>query len=85
VLLEFGLLLKIVQDICLYYELLAMKNGVAFGRPKSIITEQFKKAYQRWKLGEMTAVKAMQEIGVKKTTFYRLVKGYEKESKNIDI
>ncbi len=25
----------------------------------------------------MTAVKAMQEIGVKKTTFYKLVKEYE--------
>lgn len=34
-----------------------------------------------WKSGEMTAVKAMQEIGVKKTTFYKLVREYEGSSK----
>ncbi|MBV7508635.1 recombinase family protein [Bacillus sp. sid0103] len=61
----------------------AKKNGVAFGRPKSIITEEFKRAYHRWKTGEITAVKAMQEIGVKKTTFYKLVKEYEIELKSI--
>ncbi|WP_322789588.1 tripartite tricarboxylate transporter substrate-binding protein [Paenisporosarcina antarctica] len=34
-------------------------------------------AYTSWKSGEITAVKAMQEIGVKKTTFYKLVREYE--------
>ena len=56
---------------------LALKNGVAFGRPKATITEEFKQVYDRWKSGEITAVKAMQEIGVKKTTFYKLVREYE--------
>jgi DNA invertase Pin-like site-specific DNA recombinase len=56
----------------------ALQNSVAFGRPKVPITEEFKQAYHRWKLGEMTAVIAMQKIGVKKTTFYKLVKEYEK-------
>ena len=59
----------------------ALKNGVAFGRLKSIIMEEFKKAYHRWNLGEMTVVKAMQEISVKKIIFYRLVKEYEKNQK----
>ena len=63
----------------------ALKNGVAFGRPKSVITEQFKQAYHRWKSGEMTAVKAMQEVGLKKTTFYKLVREYEEEAKNKHI
>jgi DNA invertase Pin-like site-specific DNA recombinase len=63
----------------------AKKNGIAFGRPKSIITEEFKQAYHRWKTEEMTAVKAMQEIGVKKTTFYKLVKEYERKLKNTNI
>jgi DNA invertase Pin-like site-specific DNA recombinase len=63
----------------------AMKNGIAFGRPKSIITKEFKQAYHRWKTGEMTAVKAMKEIAVKKTTFYKLVKEYEKELKSTNI
>lgn len=33
----------------------------------------------------MTAVKAMAECGVKKTTFYKLVKEYEKNYKKITI
>jgi DNA invertase Pin-like site-specific DNA recombinase len=56
----------------------ALQNGVAFGRPKATITEEFKQAYNRWKSGEITAVSAMQEIGVKKTTFYKLVREYER-------
>ena len=56
---------------------LALQNGTVFGRPKATITEEFVQVYDRWKAGEMTAVKAMQEVGVKKTTFYKLVKEYE--------
>lgn len=56
---------------------LALKNGIVFGRPKTLITEEFNQAYNRWKSGEISAVKAMQEIGVKKTTFYKLVREYE--------
>lgn len=56
---------------------LALQNGAMFGRPKSAITEEFVQIYNRWKVGEMTAVKAMQKIGLKKTTFYKLVKEYE--------
>jgi DNA invertase Pin-like site-specific DNA recombinase len=63
----------------------ALKNGIAFGRPKSIISEEFKQTYHRWKSGEMTAVRAMQEIGVKKTTFYKLVKEYEGKLKTTNI
>ena len=56
---------------------LALKNGAAFGRPKATITEEFEQVYDQWKSGEITAVRAMQEIGVKKTTFYKLVREYE--------
>ena len=61
------------------YQLLkvALQNGKIFGRPKVTLTEEFKEAYASWKSGEITAVKAMQEIGVKKTTFYKLVREYE--------
>ena len=55
----------------------ALQNGTVFGRPKVTVTEEFKEAYASWKSGETTAVKAMQEIGVKKTTFYKLVREYE--------
>ena len=56
---------------------LALKNGAPYGRPKIEITEEFKDTYQRWKSGEITAVKAMKELGVKKTTFYNKVKEFE--------
>lgn len=57
---------------------IALQKGIAFGRPKAQVTEKFKEVYTRWKAGEITAVKAMQEAGIKKTTFYKLVKEYEK-------
>ncbi|MFE4897935.1 recombinase family protein [Peribacillus butanolivorans] len=63
----------------------ALKNGVSFGRPKAQVTEEFKEVYDSWKAGEMTAVKAMAELGVKKTTFYKLVKEFEGDFKKITI
>jgi DNA invertase Pin-like site-specific DNA recombinase len=57
----------------------ALQNGVAFGRPKVQMTDEFKEVYERWKSGEMKAVKAMEELDIKKTTFYKLVKEYERE------
>jgi len=55
----------------------ALQNGILFGRPKVMVTEDFKKMYARWKTKEITAVKAMEEIGVKMTTFYKLVREYQ--------
>ncbi|MFY0762188.1 recombinase family protein [Metabacillus dongyingensis] len=63
----------------------ALMNGVMFGRPKIQATEDFNKIYTRWKAGEMTAVKAMEELGVKKTTFYKLVNEHEKGFKKFTI
>lgn len=56
---------------------IALQNGVQFGRPRIETTEEFKYVYRLWKSGEITAVKAMKELNLKKTTFYRLVKEYE--------
>jgi len=58
---------------------LALQNGVQFGRPKVLLSEEFKEVYRKWKARELTAVKAMQEAGVKKTSFYKLVKALEEE------
>ncbi|MFS0688968.1 recombinase family protein [Sporosarcina sp. 179-K 8C2 HS] len=55
----------------------AFARGVKFGRPSVEITEEFIQAYEKWKVGEITAVKAMEEAEMKKTTFYKLVKMYE--------
>ena len=58
---------------------LALANGVKFGRPSIEITPEFIQAYQRWITREITAVKAMNEAGLKKTSFYKMVKAYEIE------
>ncbi|MFJ7975838.1 recombinase family protein [Peribacillus sp. NPDC096379] len=64
---------------------LAMQNGTVFGRPKVEVTEEFREVYDRWKAGEMTAVKAMEELNIKKTTFYKLVKEYENDIKKVYV
>lgn len=55
----------------------ALTKGISFGRPKAQVSEEFIRAYNRWKQKEITAVQAMKEANVKKTTFYKLVKQYE--------
>lgn len=59
----------------------AKMRKVKFGRPSLQIDDNFIKTYHRWKNGEITAVKAMELIGFKKTSFYNKVKVLEnKES-----
>jgi len=53
---------------------LALKQGKQFGRPKVTASESFKKTYALVKAGKITAVEAMKREGLKKTTFYKLVK-----------
>lgn len=59
---------------------LALQNGIQFGRTPVFVSEEFKEVYGKWKTGELTAVQAMQEAGVKKTSFYKLVKALEEET-----
>lgn len=61
---------------------LALQNGIRFGRTPVLVSEEFKEVYRRWKAKELTAVEAMQESGVKKTSFYKLVKAYEEGRAN---
>ncbi|MGH0968082.1 recombinase family protein [Bacillus cereus] len=56
---------------------IALRNGTQFGRPKAEATEEFHQAYSKWKAGEITATKAIEEAKVKRTTFYKLVKEME--------
>lgn len=49
-----------------------------YGRPIAYkITNDFINAYNEWKAGNITAVKAMKLAGMTKSTFYRKVKEYE--------
>lgn len=53
------------------------KNSVRFGCRKVETPEEFVDVYNRWKSEEITAVRAMQLLNIKKTTFYKLVKSFE--------
>lgn len=56
---------------------IAKKQGKYKGRKKIEVGQEFKKVYTQWKAQEITAVKAMDMLGIKKNTFYRRVKEYE--------
>lgn len=55
----------------------ARKKGKKFGRPEVKTPDGFDAVYQRWREGEITARRAMLELGLKKSTFYRMVKKHE--------
>jgi DNA invertase Pin-like site-specific DNA recombinase len=57
---------------------LALKEGRQFGRPTVTMSKTFKETYKLVKAGKITAVEAMKREGLKKTTFYKLVKELEK-------
>jgi DNA invertase Pin-like site-specific DNA recombinase len=59
----------------------ALKKGIQFGRPKAEPTDNFYQAYGKWKAGEITATAAIEEAGVKRTTFYKLVKQIEEQER----
>ncbi|WP_343299499.1 recombinase family protein [Clostridium botulinum] len=61
---------------------IAKKQGKYKGRQKIEIDEKgFEKVYKTWKAGEITAVKAMELLEIKKNTFYRRVKEYESKNR----
>lgn len=55
----------------------AKEKGKHLGRPQVTYPKEFTKHYERWKAGEITAVKAMEQLSLRRTTFYKLVKQYE--------
>ncbi|SFD61014.1 recombinase family protein [Bacillus sp. UNCCL81] len=63
----------------------ALRNGVKFGRPTIQLSNEFENVYERWKSKEITGVAAMKELGMKKTTFYKFVREYEKTKNELYI
>lgn len=51
----------------------AKDKGVAFGRPKATKPENWDSVIGEYKQGLMTATKAMELLGLKRTTFYKLL------------
>lgn len=55
----------------------AKAKGKKFGRPGLEYPDNWQEVYSKWKANEITAVNAMELMGVKKTSFYKLVKDFE--------
>ena len=58
----------------------AREKGVDFGRPKAEYPSDWAQDYVAWKSGGISARMAMERMGLKKTTFYKLVKLYERRA-----
>lgn len=58
----------------------AKAEGKYLGRPKVEYPENWEEYYRRWRANEISAREAMQYMGLKKDSFYRLAKKYEKNS-----
>ncbi len=52
----------------------AKAKGVKFGRPSVIIPPGFEEEVRKWRNGEQTATATMTKLGLKRTTFYKLIK-----------
>ena len=52
----------------------AKSKGVKMGRPKATAPQGFAEEVRKWKSGKQTATETMKVLGLKKTTFYKLVK-----------
>lgn len=55
------------------------KTGKPVGRPNAEFPDNWKECYEKWRIGELTAVKCMEILNLKRSTFYKLVKIYEKQ------
>ena len=57
----------------------AKEKGKYLGRPRIGFPDGWDDVYESWKEGKLTAVEAMRELGLKKSSFYKLVKVCERE------
>lgn len=55
----------------------SLKTGRPTGRPNAEYPKNWEKEYKLWKEGTQTAKVTMDNLGLKRTTFYKLVKQYE--------
>ncbi len=57
---------------------IAKAKGKHLGRPRAKLPGQWEQIYNEWKSNNITAVKAMEKLNLSKSTFYKLVKQYER-------
>lgn len=60
----------------------AKESGKTFGRPTTKLPESWESEYKKWKDGKQTAAQTMNNLGLKRTTFYKLVKAAEGSDEN---
>ena len=58
----------------------AKRNGVHLGRPRIEFPDNWSECYEDWTTGRIKAREAMERLGLKKDSFYRLVKKYKAET-----
>lgn len=58
---------------------ISSKTGRASGRPSAEFPKEWNAYYSEWKQGKITAKKCMDDMGLKRTTFYKLVKIHEEK------
>lgn len=51
---------------------MAREKGVSFGRPKLVKPEGFDEMFAKVEAGEIKAIELMRELGLKKTSYYKL-------------
>lgn len=56
----------------------AKAKGKHLGRPGLVVPENWREIYSAWRNGEITAKDAMEGTGLKRTSFYKLVKEMER-------
>ncbi|MCL2638676.1 MAG: recombinase family protein [Oscillospiraceae bacterium] len=59
----------------------AKAKGKVLGRPKADYPQNWSNVYKKWQSGKITATAAMQELGLKRNTFYKLAAMYVDKSK----
>ena len=58
---------------------ISTKTGREVGRPRVEYPENWEIIFNKWKSNEITAQKAMNELGLKRNSFYKLVKEYAEQ------
>lgn len=61
----------------------AKAKGKHLGRRPLTVPENWNEVYAAWKAGKITAVEAMAQTGLKKTSFYKLVKIMQRKDKRV--
>ena len=62
----------------------AKAKGKHMGRPRKELPPNWEEVYSLWNGGKLTAVAAMKDLGLKNSTFYKLVRAY-RERENLTL